>query len=435
MLHLALRERGSYKTLAELVAVAPKRLSGSPGAAAAVEWGRQAMEGLGLDAIRLEPCIVPRWVRGDTCEVWAIAPTERVLLASTALGGSIATPPDGIEAPVMEVTTFGQLRSLGERARGAIVLFNRPFDLTLRNTFTAYSRAAPQRSVGAVEAAKAGGVAALVRSLTSMPDDHPHTGAMNYEDGVTRVPAAALSVVAADRLHDLIERHGDALRVRVVMNCENLDPVPSANVVGEIRGREFPDEIVLIGAHLDAWDLAEGAQDDGAGIAQCLEAARLILATGERPRRTIRVVLYMNEENGLAGGRAYAETHKDSLHRHVVAIETDSGSGPPRGFGVSGGREMIEALAPVAALLGRYQLGGIEPGGGGADISTLAPAGVPLMGLRPAEDRYFDVHHSARDTLDQVHPREISLGAAALAICALTIADMDTPLPRVPQGR
>lgn len=430
MLHMTLREQGAYAILKRLVRQAPMRLSGSPGAAAAVEWARQEMTALGLENVKLEPVLVPRWVRGTICRVTAIVNGHEIPLAATALGGSVGTAKGGIEAPVVVVKSFGQLRAMKEEAKDAIVFFNRPWDRTLRNSFTSYSRMVNQRGSGAIEAARVGGVAAIVRSVTSMPDDYPHTGAMRYEDGLTKVPAAAISVVAADRLADLIERHGGSVRVRVEMDCATLEPVMSANVVGEIRGRERPEEIVLIGAHLDAWDLADGSQDDGAGVAHCLEAMRLIKKSGKTPRRTIRVCLYMNEENGLAGGRAYAEQHAAELAKHVIAIESDAGAGPPRGFGVSGGKKLVEALADVDGLLGRFDLGKIWEGGGGADISTLAPAGVPLMGLRPADHRYFDIHHSAKDTIEHVHPRELSLGAGALAICAFTLADREAAIPR-----
>lgn len=430
MLHAALREQGAYATLGRLVRHAPRRLSGSPGAAAAVEWARQEMTDMGLVNVRLEEVMTPRWVRGDVCRVIAVVGGTEIPLAATALGGSVGTPVGGLEARVVEAKTFGQLRAMREKAKDAIVLFNRPWDRTLRNSFTAYSRMVNQRSSGAIEAAKAGAIAAVVRSVTSMPDDFPHTGAMRYADGVAKVPAAAISVVAANRLKALLDRHGDALRVRIEMDCRTLAPVRSANVVGEITGRELPHEIVLIGAHLDAWDLAEGAQDDGAGVAHCLEAMRLIRSSGRPPRRTIRVCLYMNEENGLAGARAYAAQHAAELKNHVLAIETDAGAGPPQHFGVSGGKKVVAALEPVSKVLRRYDLGGIVEGGGGADISTLAPAGVPLMGLRPADHRYFDIHHSAKDTIEHVHPRELSLGAGALAICAFAAADLETALPR-----
>ena len=432
MLHEALRSQGSYAILSRLVKHAPKRLSGSPGGAAAVEWAHQEMTTLGLENIRLEEVTVPRWVRGEICDIRAAAGGAEHVLAACALGGSVGTPKGGLEARVIEVKSFGQLRALREKAKGAIIFFNRPFDVTLRNTFMGYSRAVNQRSSGAVEAAKVGGIAAIVRSVTSAPDDAPHTGAMRYDDGIEKVPTAAISVVAANRLAALLARHGGEVSVRFRQDCATLPPVKSANVVGDIVGREKPEEIVLIGAHLDGWDLAQGAQDDGAGVSHCLEAARLILKSGRKPRRTVRVVLYANEENGLGGGRAYAAQHASELENHVLAIETDAGAGPPRSFGVSGGQKLVDALEHVSGLLRRYDLGQVVQGGGGADISTLRPAGVPLMGLRPADHRYFDVHHSAKDTIDRVHPRELALGAAALGMVALAVADAEKGLPRSP---
>jgi len=432
MLHEALGTRGAYATLSRLVKAAPKRLSGSQGGADAVEWAQREMKAIGLENVRGEEVTVPRWVRGTTCEVVAVAGGKEFPLAACALGGSVGTPENGIEARVVEVKSFGQLRALKDTPKGRIVFFNRPFDVTLRNSFMGYSRAVNQRTGGAIQAGKAGALASIVRSVTSMPSNYPHTGAMSYDDAVVKTPHAAISTVAADRLSHLLTQYGDDLRLRIRMNCATLPPVKSANIVGEIKGRTKPDEIVLIGAHLDAWDLAQGAQDDGAGVSHCLEAARLILATGRPPQRTIRVVLFANEENGLAGGRAYARAHAGELEKHILAIESDSGAGPPRDCGVSGGPEVVAALDHVTRLLRRYDLGEVKSGGGGADISPLAPAGVPLMGLHAATHRYFDVHHSAKDTLDRVHPRELSLGAAALAMVAFAVADHNSVPPRVP---
>lgn len=430
MLKEALRDRRAHAHLAELIAAAPKRLAGSPGAEAAVAWGASAMRRVGLDAVRLEGITVPRWVRGSGCSVVIHADLDvaEVPLAALALGGSTGTPREGVTGEVVEVLSFGQLRALGDAARGKIVLFNRPFDVTVLNTGRGYGGAVDQRVRGAVEAAKAGAVAALVRSVTSEPDDVPHTGNLRYEDGVPEIPAAALGVLSAERLSGRL-RSGP-VRVTIRQDCAMLDPVPSANVVGEIRGREAPDEVVLAGAHLDAWDVGEGAHDDGAGCAHVLEAARLILATGPAPRRTIRFVLFMNEENGLAGGEGYAERHRDALGRHVLAIESDSGGFAPQGFTVGGGRPVLDALAPVAAALAALDLGTVKDGHGGADISTLEPAGVPLMALKVAGERYFDLHHTAKDVLAAVHPRELAAGAAALAIMAFGAADLPGPLPR-----
>ncbi len=431
MIKEAMSSRNAHRILAGLVQAAPHRLAGSAGAEAAVAWAAAAMKRAGLENVRQEPVTVPRWVRGTECDVRIAG--EDPPLAALALGGSVATSVGGIEAEVIEVLSFPALRALGDGARGKIVFLNRPFDTGLINTFTAYGGAVGQRSQGAIEAAKAGAVAVLVRSVTSEPDDVPHTGAMNYQEDVARIPAAAISVVAAERLHARLAA-GAPVRARLRMNCATLDPVPSANVVGEIPGRSAPGEVVLLGAHLDAWDVGQGAHDDGAGCAHVLEAARLLLASGPRPRRTVRCVLFMNEENGLAGGKAYAERHAADLAHHVFAIETDSGGFSPRGFSVTGGRAVEDALGPAARLLGALDLGEIRPGGGGADISTLAPAGVPLAGMRTAQDRYFDLHHTVKDTLDTVHPRELSLGAATLAAFALSVAESEAPIPRTAEA-
>ena len=430
MLHEALESQHSFELLRQLVTVAPGRLAGTPAQDRAIEWGLSTMRALGLENVRAEPVEVSQWIRGSTCDVALKNSSGDVPLAATALGGSVGTPESGIEAEVIEVHSFGQLRSLGrEKVEGRIVFYNRPFDLKFRNTFRGYSSAVGQRSTGAIEAAKLGAVAALVRSVTSCSDDHPHTGAMRYAPEVTKIPAVAISVVAANLLSERLAADS-SLKVHVKLDCETGEPKTNANVIGEIRGTTHPEQIVLIGGHLDSWDICQGAHDDGAGIAHCLEAARLIKKTGAAPKRTIRVVLYANEENGLAGGRNYAKVHADELDQHVLAIETDAGGFAPRSFGVKGGPDLVSAFGTLDKLLKLYDLGGVTVGGGGADISTLGPSGVPLMGLKPDDHRYFDLHHSVKDDLSQVHPRELSLGAAALAMAAFQVADQADAPPR-----
>ena len=429
IVHEALISNGAHGILRELTRAAPHRLSGSPGNTAAVTWAKRKMKELGLTNVRGETIMVSRWERGSRCSVRILAAEDGLPgpLSALALGGSVGTG-GPLVAEVMEVTDMNELKRRRAEAKGKIVLFNRPFDRSLVLTFLGYGGAVGQRSRGAIEAAKVGAVGALVRSVTSMDDDEPHTGAMGYEDGVPRIPAAALGVQSANRLSALLK--DGPVRVRFEMDCKNLPPVPAENVVGEIRGREKPDEIVLIGAHLDAWDVGVGAHDDGAGCSHCLEAARLILATGQAPRRTIRVVLFNNEENGLAGGRGYLEAHKGEIDRHVAAIESDSGGFAPRGFGVSAGSGGLAALKSVEAVLEQFSLGRLFRGGGGADIGPLGAQGVPTLGLRIAPERYFDVHHSHKDVLAAVHPRELALGAAALAIMTLELAERKDPLPR-----
>jgi carboxypeptidase Q len=428
----ALADDGVFRSLERLVAVAPKRLAGSPGYERAVEWALTEMRDAGLANVRSEPCTAPHWERGQLERLSLVDGTDGAALreyAIAALGGSVGTPQGGIEAEVVRVASRAELAELGDAASGRFVFFDEPMDPTLLDPFAAYGRAVWQRSRGAVEAARAGGVGALVRSMTLRRDDYPHTGAMRYEPDLKLVPAVALSTLAAE---DLARRlaAGERVRLRLELDCRSLADAPSANVVAELVGRERPDEIVLVGAHLDAWDVGVGAHDDGAGCAQAIAAVRLLKDLGLVPRRTIRVVLYANEENGLAGARAYAADHAEELERHVLALESDRGGFAPRGFDTDAEHAGFERLAAMAALLEPIGAARVVAGGGGADISTLAPAGVPLVGLVPDAARYFDVHHAARDTLEQVAPRELQLGTAAMAALVWMVADDPETFPR-----
>ncbi len=427
----ALAEGEAWSKLAELCAVAPHRLAGSSGAERAIAWAKAEMEADGLEHVRLEPCRVPRWERGEVEELAVLAPAELegLELPVLALGGSVATPDPGLEGELVAVETFGELEE--KEVRGAIVLFARPMDPRQRDPFRAYGGAVDQRSRGAIEAAKHGAIGVLVRSMTLRHDDLPHTGMMNYEDGVPKIPAAAISTNGADRLRGLLDQ-GKSVRLRLRLSCRTLDPVSSFNVVGELRGRERPDEVVLVGAHLDAWDVGQGAHDDGAGSVQTLEALRLLRVLDLRPRRTVRCVLFMNEENGLAGARAYLETHADEMEQHVLALETDRGGFSPRGFTTTFEGAAFEELEELVRLLDRTGADRLFPGGAGPDVAVLAPRGVPLAGLYTDPQRYFDVHHSSADTLEAVHPRELELGAAALASLAWLVAERSEPLPRAP---
>ena len=423
----SLTEGQAYEMLSELCRVAPKRLSGTPGAAAAVEWARQTMTRLGFENVRLDPCMVPHWERGrfETLEV--ISPPEGVglKLPITALAPSVATGEDGLVAEVVEVKSIAALRALGEDAKGKIVFFNRPMDPRMIQTFQAYGGAVRQRSRGAGEVEKVGGVAAIVRSMTTLKDDHPHTGAMTP----SKVPAAAVSTLGADRLSRLLKRHGK-VKLRLRLDCRRYEDKQSYNVIGELRGREKPDEIVLVGGHLDAWDLAEGAHDDGAGCVQSIEVVRLLKSLELKPRRTIRVVLFMNEESGLFGARAYAKNHADELARHVMALESDRGGFTPRGFTTDANPKAMAILKDVVTLLSNTGGDRVVGGGGGADISVLRPAGTPLVGFLPDWHRYFDLHHSALDTFATVNERELELGAACMAALAYVVADLEEALPK-----
>jgi hypothetical protein len=330
------------------------------------------------------------------------------------------------------VESFEELAARAAEAEGRIVLFNRPMQDTLTDTFQAYGGAVDQRGRGAVEAARVGAVAALVRSMTTRRDDNPHTGAMRYDPDVPRIPAAAVATNTADEIAGRIAA-GETVRLRLRMSCRWLAPVESFNVVGELVGRELPDELVVIGGHLDAWDVGQGAHDDGAGCVQSIEALRLIHELDSTPRRTLRCVLFMNEENGLAGGRAYYAEHFAEMDRHVLAIESDRGGFTPRGFTAQVTPDALARLRGYVPLFASTGAEKIVAGGGGADIGPLAQSGVPLVGYLPDPQRYFDLHHSPADTLAQVNPRELQLGAGAIAALAWLVAEEPEPLPRASQ--
>jgi hypothetical protein len=414
----ALEDNRAIAHLADLVAAAPKRLSGSQGAADAVAFGLERMKDLGLQNVRGEEVMVPQWVRGK--ESASVVSPKPMPLRVTALGGSIGTPEQGLQGELVMVRSFEQLQAMGDAARGKIVFFNRPMPRALTRTFQAYGQAVPQRGNGAIEAGKVGAIAALVRSVTTAIDEHPHTGAMNYQDGVPQVPSAAIATEDAEALAALLV--DGPVRIHLQLGCEIRPDVHSANVIGEIVGSEHPEEVVLIGGHLDGWDLGQGAHDDGTGCAHVLEAMRLIRACGIAPKRTIRAVLFMNEENGLRGAQAYAKAH--GHEKHAAAIESDGGGDTPQGFSCSLKDAAAEALRPIFLPLSEFNAGAFLPGGGGgADIGPLGPLGVPLFGLITDGQRYFDYHHSALDTIDKVNERELALGAAALAYVASVLAD------------
>jgi hypothetical protein len=418
------REGKAWEMLAHLTDRIGPRLSGSAGAEAAVAWAAERLAADGL-SVRREPISVPHWVRGvETAEL--VAPVAQ-RLAVTALGGSEPTPEAGVTADVVEVASFEELAALADaKLAGRIVLFNRAMPAA---GFEGYGRIAALRTRGAVEAARRGAVASLVRSLGTLAARLPHTGAMSYEAAVPRIPAAALAAEDADLVHRLLAA-GDPVRLRLTLGCRTLPDVASANVVAELPGRERPEEIVLIGAHLDSWDLGTGAIDDGAGVVMVMETLRLLEALGLAPRRTIRGVLFMNEENGLRGGRGYAEAHAAELPRHVAALESDAGAGPLRGIGATLGDGGVERLREVASLLAPLGADAVTSPGGGADIGPLRQEGVPVIGMRQDGTRYFDWHHTAADTLDKVDPAELARNAAAMAVLAFVLADMEPTLPR-----
>ena len=419
---------GAYEKLEWLTDRIGPRLSGSPQAEAAVAWAVREMRRDGLANVHTEKVMVPHWIRG--AEVASIVAPAAQRLAVTALGMSDPTPASGVTAEVVEVASFDDLHALGEKARGRIVFYNK--SITAHTDGSGYGSAAGLRYRGAAEAAKQGAVAMLIRSLGTIDARLVHTGTHAYEEGVPRIPAAAIAAEDAELLHRLGAK-GESVKVHLTLGCKTLPDVESANVIGELRGRTLPGEVVVIGGHLDSWDLGTGALDDGAGVTVSMEALRILKKLNLRPRRTIRAVLFMNEENGNRGGKAYFETHRGEMEKHVAAIESDAGADHPMGFSVKSGAGGEAILRSLAGKLARIGATNLEAGGeGGVDISPMLAAGVPLLGLRQDMTEYFNWHHTAGDTLDKVNPRDLADNAAALAFMAYALADLEVPLPRIP---
>ncbi len=411
----------AFELLSELTTTIGPRLSGSEGYEKAVIWGRDVLKRAGADSVWLEPVMIPKWVRGPVEKAEVLVAGRTTELTVCALGGTIGTPKEGISGDVIEVRSFDDVKALGPKARGKIIFYNRPFDRTKVNTGEAYGGAVNQRTSGAVEAAKVGAAGVIVRSMTNAVDDEPHTGAMRYDDSIPKIPAAAVSTADANMLSALLEKQ-KSVTLTLRLSAKTYADVPSYNVIGQITGKDLPNEIILVGGHLDSWDKGTGAHDDGSGIAHSIETIRLIAASGLQPKRTIRAVLYANEENGLKGGRAYAARVKMSSEKHLAAIESDAGGFLPRGFGVSTDSVRFEKIRSYSSLLEIAGAEKIRRGGGGADISTLEQFGTVMIGLNPESQRYFDYHHSHHDTIEKVHPRELELGAIAMSILAWVLA-------------
>ena len=399
-----------------LVTQSPGRLSGSPSLERAVAWADQTLATLHPDRVYQQDVMVPHWERGAKESVTLLTPAGAESLRAVALGNSVPTPKDGVVAEVVEVHSLDELAVLGTaRLSGKIVFYNRPMDPALFNPGDAYGVAGDQRNRGPAAATKFGAVAALTRSLTHAHDDVPHTGATSHVADQPNIPAAALSTVAADRLSAALAADPH-LRVTIRINSKWFEPAPSHNVIGEIRGSEFPDQIIVVGGHLDSWDIAPGAHDDGAGVVQSIEVLRIFRALGLKPRHTVRCVLFVNEENGTAGAKAYAAAAKTSGEKHLLAVETDSGGFEPQGFTLESPQG--DAHAHAARWLPLFRPYGIfefRHGDGGTDVTPLLAQGVPVGELRTDSQRYFDIHHTTEDSLDKVNPRELQLGAAALA--------------------
>ncbi|MBI3568234.1 MAG: M20/M25/M40 family metallo-hydrolase [Gemmatimonadetes bacterium] len=409
----------AWNTLAAFTDDAGPRLSGSPALERGIDWLLAEMKKSGLENVHGEPAMVPHWVRGRE-SASLVAPRAHPL-PMLGLGGSVATPKGGITAEVLVVSSFDDLKAKGAQAKGKIVLFDVPF--------TNYGQTVAYRGGAASAVARVGAVAALVRSVTPYSMRTPHTGAMYYDSTVKKIPAAALTVEDVLMIHRMVDR-GTKVVVKLAMEARTLPDAPSRNVVGELRGREQPGEVVVFGGHVDSWDVGQGAMDDGGGVVVAWEAIKLLKRLGLTPRRTIRVVGWTNEENGDRGGLAYAAAHKAEAASHVLAIESDGGVFSPRGFGFTGSDSARAIVRQVSSLLARIGADSLGANGGGADIGPIGALGVPMMGLEVDGSRYFWFHHTEADTMDKLSPAEMQRCVAAMAVMAYVIGDLPGGIPR-----
>jgi len=407
----------SYELLDHLSNEIGGRLSGSLNAERAVKWSKDELSKRGFDRVWLQEVMVPKWVRGP--KEFALIETQPGTTFNVdvcALGGSVATPSVGIKAQVVEVKSFNELKELGKnKIDGKIIFFNKPMKPNEVSTFNSYSLAVNQRVNGAQEAVKYGAIGVIIRSLSLRLDDFPHTGVMTYGDlqPSKKIPAAAISTNASEKLSNLLKINPD-LKFLLRQQCKQFDDVKSYNVIAEIKGSVYPDEIILVGGHLDSWDLGDGSHDDGAGVVQSIDLLNILNKSGYKPKRTIRVVLFMNEENGLRGASKYAEISKKNSLNHIFALESDAGGFSPRGFSFTSNDENFEKIIKWKNLFKPYLIHYFERGGSGADISALQTNDNVLAGLRPDSQRYFDFHHAANDTFDAINKRELELGVFAM---------------------
>jgi carboxypeptidase Q len=398
----ALTESRAYPWLSTMCTQIGGRLSGSDGAAKAVEWTKKMLDSSGFTT-RLQPCLVTNWKRGEREIVKIKLKSGAWNLNALAIGNSVGTGKKGVEAEIIEVKSLDEVDALGEKVKGKIVFYNRPMDRKQVNTFAAYGGAGDQRRSGASRAAKYGALAVLVRSLSTELDDRPHTGALAYDDKYPKIAAVCISTNDAEKLSKAIYTEGSP-KVFIRTTCEMLPDAPSFNVIGEIRGSEFPDEVIVVGGHLDSWDVAQGAHDDGAGSVQSMDVLNLMKQLGYKPKRTIRCVLFMNEENGMKGGVKYAEEAAKATEKHIFALESDAGGFTPRGISFEADPSVfVEKFKKVAAwedLLKPYGID-LTKGSSGADIGPMKPQKFLLGGLRPDSQRYFDFHHTQFDKICQ----------------------------------
>jgi hypothetical protein len=412
----ALEHGNAYEDLRSLCKDIGARISGSAQAEMAVQWSKRKMESYGFDKVTLQPIMVPHWERGTKEVAWMQTKSgDLIPLDILALGGSIGT--NGlIKGEVVEYRHLDDLKKASQKeVEGKIVFLNQPMDPKQISTFGAYGGCYGIRGQGAVEASKLGAIAVVIRSLAMPQDDHPHTGSMHYEDGVTKIPAGALSTNAANALSEALQF--GKVTFLFEMDCRDFPDAPSFNVMAEITGSESPDKIITIGGHLDSWDTGEGAHDDGTGVIHCLEALRLFKVLKIRPKHTIRVVFFMNEENGNRGGINYASWVKENGEQQIAAIESDRGGFAPRGFECDGSETFLNMIRQFSALLKPYGIHHFEKGYGGVDIGPLKEhfSGIPLFGFVPDSQRYFDFHHAESDVFENVNKRELELGCASMA--------------------
>ncbi len=421
----ALTSRVAYENLRFLCKHTAGRICGSPQAAAAVEYTRQLMLDLKLDTVYLQDVMVPRWIRGEEFTSVQSSRLGYRELHTCALGMSPGTPEEGITGKVIEVKSLDELRRLDpDRVRGRVVFFNRPMDPVTTNTFAAYGQAVDQRTSGPALAASLGASAAIVRSPTTAMDQVPHTGVTDFPDNKEKIPAMAISTLDADLLSAWLRQDPD-LFLHLASRCRIAGEVLSHNVIGEIRGRLYPEQIITVGGHLDAWDTGEGAHDDGAGCIQSIEVLRLFRETGIRPKRTVRAVMFMDEEISQSGAKVYLEAARVRDENHYAALEADRGALSPRGFGMGNIPDRLDGLLALRTYFLPYGITEFTAGGGGADIGPLGAFHIPLMGYIPDAQRYFDYHHSANDRFEAVQPRELQLGSAAMAAIIYLVDRLD----------
>ncbi len=412
----ALTQSHCYSWLDDLSNQIGPRLSGSQGAEKAVAYTKQQMQKLGFDKVDLQEVMVPKWVRGEKEIAYIQNGKQKITFPICALGMSVATPKTGLNASIIEVKSLDELKELGEKIKGKIVFFNRPMNPEFIETFHAYGSCVDQRSSGAREAGKLGAVGVIVRSMNLRLDDLPHTGMTNYKDTPLemRIPAAAISTNGAEKLSALLKQNPN-LKLYFKQSCQTFDDVLSHNVIGEITGSEHPENIMVVGGHLDSWDLGDGSQDDGAGCVQSMAVLEMFKQLNYKPKNTIRVVLFMNEENGVKGGNKYGEVAVKNNENHIFAIESDSGGFSPRGFSIDSDDINFAKIANWKHLFEPYLIHIFDKGHSGTDIEPILSKNIVKVGLHPDSQRYFDFHHAANDTFDSVNKRELELGAATMA--------------------